>query len=183
MKYRFFFLFPFIFLPLILLGQSPDMITDHYLKALNEPGAILFTPPENWRVVDPTTLPKTVKAMVVGKGKYELPPSINLGMHPYEGSLKDYLKMVKATNEAENIEWKDLGTIKTVEGLIASLSQAELKTQWGDLRELQVILKKDDMIYILTAAAIKEEFPQFYNTFFSAMKSLRFNRDTVLTQE
>lgn len=171
-----FFLNCLIALPCCLFADSVDQITDNYLQAAEQPGAVIFTPPEGWRLSDPSQLPKSVKAMVVGKGKHELPPSINLGMHSYEGSLQDYLKMVKNLNHNDRVEWKDLGTIRTQAG-VASLSQLDMKSKWGDIREMQVILHKEGTVYILTAAAIKDEFPKFYNDFFTAMRSLRFNND------
>lgn len=133
-----------------------------------------FTPPEGWRFADAKSLPKGVQVMVVGQGQREFPPSINLGTDSYQGSLKDYLKVVKAINDAHGDQWKDLGTIRTEAGE-ASLSQLDTKMTWGDVRMMQVILIKNDTVYILTSAALKEEFPKFYKDFFRAMRSLNVN--------
>ncbi len=83
---------------------------------------------------------------------------------------------MKAINDSQGTEWKDLGTIKTEAG-DASLSQVDAKTQWGNVRTMHVILLRDGVIYIMTAAATKEEFPKYYKDFFNAMRSLRINKD------
>lgn len=147
-------------------------------EAVEEPGAVMFTPPENWVVADPKMLPPSVKVMVIGKGETGFPPSINLGMEPYKGTVRDYLKVVKAINESQNAEWKDLGQIRTQAGN-ASLSQVDMKTEWGDLRLMHVILKRGDTLYVLTSAALKDEYPKYFADFFTSMRSLRFNKDAM----
>lgn len=138
--------------------------------------AILFTPPPGWGSVDPGKLPGSVKVMVVRQDSdTSYPPSINLGMEDYKGSLKDYLKIVKAINESQHAEWKNLGTIHTEAGK-ASLSQVDMSTSWGTVRLMHVILVKKGQAYIMTAAALRDEFPRFYSEFFNAMRSLRFGR-------
>lgn len=131
-----------------------------------------FAVPEGWRYADQKSLPKHVKVMVIGKGSHEMPPSINLGVEPFDGTLSDYLKIVKNFNASQGDAWKDLGTVETNSGP-ASLSQVEIKTEWGTLKQMHVIVKEKGMIYILTAAALKQEFPRFYPTFFTSLKSLK----------
>ena len=157
-------------LTLILLILTPGIysqLTDsqNFADISQEPGAVLFTPPKNWQIADEKQLPDHVRFMVVGKGKYEFPPSINLSTEEYNGSLQDYLAIVKEINSSQGAEWKNLGTIKTEAGA-ASLSQADALTEWGPIRMMHVILLKNGTIYILTAAALKKEFPNFYQTFF-----------------
>jgi hypothetical protein len=123
-------------------------------------------------MADPKILPERVKVMVVGQGPSAFPPSMNLSMEPYSGSLKQYLKNVKNRNLAQGYEWKDLGTIRTEAGN-ASLSQVDTKSEWGTVRLMHVILLKNGTIYILTASALQEEFSQFYKDFFNSMRSLR----------
>lgn len=151
-------------------------IEENYFNNAHKEGAIMFNPPEGWHIADPKALPPSVKLMVVGKGNSIFPPSINLGIEKYNGDLKSYLKMIKSINESQGSEWKDLGTIKTQAG-IASLSQIDAKTEWGVVRMMHVILLEDETntVYILTAAALKEEFSKHYKDFFKSMKSLRFN--------
>lgn len=133
---------------------------------------VQFTPPPGWRFAEAANLPKSVKTMVVGEGKNQFPPSMNLGTEEFTGSLKDYLKTIKSVNEVRHASWKDLGTIRTEAGN-ASLSQVDMKTEWGDVRLMHVIMIHDGVAYILTAAALKDEFPSFYKEFFKAMTSLK----------
>ncbi|ADI37970.1 hypothetical protein [Waddlia chondrophila] len=141
-------------------------------KPLEEPGTVTFVPPKNWRMVDAKQLKGNVRFMVIGKGKYEFPPSINLSTEEYKGTLREYLAIVKEINSSQGSEWKNLGMIKTEAG-DASLSQADAITEWGPIRMMHVILLRDDVIYILTAASLKKEFPTLYQTFFKSFKSLK----------
>ena len=135
--------------------------------------AIMFTPPEGWKTADPKILPPSVKVMVVGPGSKGYPPSINLGIEEYAGTLKEYLKIVKAINDSQNAEWKNLGPIHTEAGK-ANLSQVDITSSHGAVRLMHVILVKGGKTYIMTAAALRDEFPRFYNEFFKSMRSLRF---------
>jgi hypothetical protein len=143
--------------------------------------AVQFTPPKGWRFADSQALSNNVLLMVIGKGQHAFPPSMHLGTERYEGTLKEYLKIVRAINDAKGDEWKDLGTIRTAAG-DASLSQLDTKTEWGDVRMLHVILIKEGTVYILTAAALKEEFPKFYKDFFRSLRSLRVNKDLLKSE-
>lgn len=168
-----------ISLTLILLILSPAVYSQstdsqNFEGISQEPGAVLFNPPKNWQIADEKQLPAHVRFMVVGKGKHEFPPSINLSTEEYNGSLQEYLAIVKQINTSQGAEWKNLGTIKTEAG-DASLSQADALTEWGPVRMMHVILLKNGTIYILTAAALKKEFPSFYQTFFKSLKSLKIN--------
>lgn len=140
----------------------------------NAQETISFKPPEGWHLADSKALPPSVKIMVVGRGSNLFPPSINLGTENYKGTLKQYLQVIKAINESHGSEWKDLGSIQTKAGS-ASLSQVDTRTEWGEVRMMHVVLIKDDQVYILTAAALKEEFSKFYKDFFNSMRSLSFN--------
>lgn len=160
----------------VSLPQNVGITDQESQRISQEPGAVVFSPPKGWHMADPEELPPHVRVMVVGKGKREFPPSINLSTEEFEGTLKDYLKIVKEINNSQGSEWKDLGTIRTQAGE-ASLSQAVSVTEWGKVRMMHVILSKNGMIYILTAAAHFEEFPKFYKMFFDAMRSLRVNQD------
>ena len=166
-------------LTIILLTLTPGIysqpsVPQNFEDISQEPGAVLFTTPKNWQITDEKQLPAHVRFMVVGKGKHEFPPSINLSTEEYNGSLQDYLTIVKDINASQGAEWKNLGTIKTEAGA-ASLSQADALTEWGPVRMMHVILLKNGTIYILTAAALKKEFPSFYQTFFTSLKSLKIN--------
>jgi hypothetical protein len=160
----------------LTVPKNFERTEEEYQRIAKEPGAVVFNPPEGWFLADPDGLPSHVQAMVVGKGKYEFPPSINLSTEEFAGSLRDYLKVVREINHSHGSEWKDLGTIRTQAGE-ASLSQADTQTEWGSVRMLHVILSREGVIYILTAAARKEEFPKFYKTFFDSLRSLHVNKD------
>lgn len=135
--------------------------------------------PEDWGMPALSVkLPPHVLFIAVGKGQHPFPPSVNLTYQPFEGTLKQYLKNVKAINEARKDEWKDLGNFRTESG-IANLSQVNAKTAWGETKTMHVILLKDGIIYILTASATKEEFPNFYKDFFNTMRSIRIVKNAL----
>ncbi len=140
----------------------------------------IFNPPSGWMAADRSKvdLPPLVKIMVVGKPASTFPPSMNLTSAPYEGTLKQYLQIVKNRNQQNKNVWKDLGTIQTQAGK-ASLSQVDSKSQWGDLRQMHVILVKNKTVYILTAAALKNEFSLYYQDFFKAMSSFRVSNNPL----
>ena len=137
---------------------------------------VLFAPPQGWFSAPTDPHFPTVKFMVVGKAATTFPPSINLSTEPYPFTLKQYLKNIKNKNAAEGNEWKDLGSIKTEAGT-ASLSQVDTLTQWGKIRRMHVILLKNGRIYILTAAALVDEFSVYYKDFFDSMRSLKIIND------
>lgn len=156
--------------------NEPAPVTSIVTSSEQRQQEVIFTPPPGWRLADKSTLPPAVRIMVVGKGTHDFPPSIHLGTDRYDGSLKDYLKLVKSINDARGSQWVDLGTIKTEAG-DASLSQLDAKTKWGEVHYLQTILIKDGTVFILTAAAAKDEFSKFYNDFFKSMQSFRFGKE------
>lgn len=129
-----------------------------------------FKAPEGWRQVDERDLPKSVKFMAMGPTTTYFPPSINLGVDEHKGTLSDYLKIVKKINESHGTEWRDLGMIQTKAGS-ASLSELVMPTEWGEIRMMHVIYLKEGMAYILTAAAMKEEFSSLLPRFYEAFRS------------
>lgn len=155
------------------LGEE-KALQESFKTLSQEPGAVMFTPPTGWFLADPKALPSNIKIMVVWKGTQEYPPSMNLAYEPYKGTLKEYLRLIDAINKKKGAEWKDLGKIQTEAGE-ASLSQVDLRSQWGVERQMHVILIKDGTVYILTAAALKDDFSKFYKEFFAAMRSLKIN--------
>lgn len=157
----------------------------HSIGAKNDAaqfGAILFDPPKGWRDADPGKYPESVQVVVVGKGKSTFPPQLNLNTEYFTGSLKDYLEIVKKYNQSQKIEWKDLGSIETQAGT-GSLSQVDVPTEWGVVRMMHVILVKDQMIYILNASALRDEFAIYYRDFFQSMLSLRYSTDPEIIQK
>lgn len=152
-------------------GHDHDHDHEHHTESHEATAQASFKSPEGWRYANEKELPSNIKVMVIGKSEYEYPPSINLGTEKFDGTIKDYLKLVKSLNQSMGKEWKDLGKIRTEAGN-ASLSQSDIKTEWGDVRMMHVILVKSGVAYIMTAASRKEEFPKFYKDFFASMRSL-----------
>lgn len=135
-----------------------------------------FTPPKDWVTVDPKTLPQQVKILVKGKGENGLPPSLNLAIEETDMDLKSYLQTIKKLHESNNEnEWKKLGSIQTSSGR-AILTQIDTKTVWGDIRMMQTIILRNRRAYILTATALKDEFPEFYREFFQSIQSLKIGK-------
>ena len=151
-------------------------VTEDFRKTALEPGAVIFNPPTGWRLADSQSLPPRTRVMVIGQGEGAFPPSINLSTEEYGGSLKDYLKIIKEISYSRKSEWKDLGKIRTQAG-DASLSQTDSVIEWGPIRMMHVILLKNGIIHILTAVALKTEFPKYYKVFFESLRSLRINQD------
>lgn len=175
--------FLFIFMALSSLScaieETPiSKKTQGKLQSL--PSSALFTPPKGWRFGDQKSLGQHVQIMVIGKGKNTYPPSINLATEKFTGTLKDYLKIVKKINDSEKIIWKDLGPIRTQAGNV-NLSQIEMQTEWGQVKMMHAIIVRDQTAYIMTAAALKDEFPDYYKDFFSSIQSLRINKDLYET--
>lgn len=162
-----------------ILIAEPTPPPRQHSESAESLGTVRIVPPPGWQMADTKTLAKNVKLMVVGKGKGQFPPSINLATESYNGTLKDYLKLVKSINAAKGIEWKDLGKIQTEAGE-GNLSQVDTKLQWGDVRMLHTILVRKGMVYIVTAAALKEEFPSLYQPFFNSMRSLSIDEEGSL---
>lgn len=133
-------------------------------------GVVHVALPLGWSLASMDTLPNSVIYAAMTKGKGAYPPSVHIVEEPFNGSLKDYLKIVKSINLRKGGEWKDLGKIKTKAGE-GSLSQLEVKNQWGNVRMLHAIILKDGSIFIITASALKEEFPSYYKVFFEIMQS------------
>lgn len=182
-------LFSLLLLPLFLFSEeiarspaekketpAPKQNTAPEQKELEH--IVLFIPPKGWSAADSAVLPSTVQFLVFGKGAHPFPPSMNLTTEPFGGSLKQYLGIVKNMNAAQGYEWKDLGTIETESGP-ASLSQVDTKSEWGEVRMMHVIFIKDNRIFNLTSAALKEEFSKFYKDFFTAVGTLRINKDIL----
>ncbi|MBA3957626.1 MAG: hypothetical protein H0X51_04420 [Parachlamydiaceae bacterium] len=178
-------LFTWIFAATVMISPTnaseADQVKSENTEKQDEVKIIQFTPPAGWRFAD-TKSQKHVHTMVVGKGQRELPPSITLGTDRSPGTLKEYLKRIKGISESKGGDWKDLGNILTDAGE-ARLVQEDMKTQWGELRIMYVILLKNGTAYILTAAALKEEFAKFYPEFFRSMRSLRITDEGAAQAE
>jgi hypothetical protein len=84
--------------------------------------------------------------------------------------------MIKSINESQGAEYRDLGVVQTAAGN-AQLVQIDMKTEWGPVRLMHAVLVYSGRAYVLTSAALKEEFTSFYRDFFLAMNSLQINKN------
>lgn len=157
------------------LSADGSDIRLHYSEGLEIPEGCVFIPPAGWLAADRSQFPENMLAMVVGKGKGPYPPSINIWIEPYRGTQKSYLKCIKETCLSEKDEFRDLGQIATASGN-AALCQVDRKTKWGEERLLHALIVRYDKAYLLTAAALKEEFADHYSQFFEAIRSMKINK-------
>jgi hypothetical protein len=138
-----------------------------------------FIPPEGWEIADPKTFKPSVKISFLKRSSKGFCPSINLAVEETQVSLNDYLKAVRAIHEQDrNTHWRALGKVRTAAGL-AQLTEIDSSTELGPIRILQLILIKEGQAYILTAAAHKEEFADYYKDFQSAFRSLTLTSDLL----
>lgn len=136
-----------------------------------------FTPPKHWDISDPSTLSPRVKIAFLKKKSNGLSPSINLAVEEVDLSLSEYLKAVKQIHERDrNNQWRQLGKVKTQAGL-AQLTEIDTTSEYGPMRILQLILVKEGKAYVLTAAALKEDFPDYYKEIQTAFRSLTLSTD------
>lgn len=144
-----------------------------------------FTPPQGWDMTDPKALPFHTKVCFIGKSSKPLRPSVNLSVEETPVTLKRYLDAVKNNNKADpNRNWRDLGKFTTPLGE-GRLTEIEVKTEVGMVRQVQLIVLKDKIAYILTAASLKEEFSKHYQTFEKVLHSLNMTQNfpATLSQE
>ena len=138
-----------------------------------------FKPPKEWQFAEPDHELSRVQVCFLGKNKKGLCPSINLASEPIAVSLAEYLKAVKDLHQADRRNsWRDLGKIQTCAGE-ARLTEIESPTEYGPLRMLQMIFVKENQAYIVTAAALKEEFSEFYREFKNALSSFTLTQDLI----
>jgi hypothetical protein len=122
-------------------------------------GHCYFIPPQGWDLADPAKLSPRVKICFLGKSSKNLLPSINLASEEVDISLKAYVDIVKRDCENDpNTHWRDLGKYTTRLGE-GRLTEREVTTECGLSRQVQLIVIKDSMAYILTAAALKTDNP------------------------
>jgi hypothetical protein len=141
------------------------------------PSLCFFTPPQGWEIADPKSLSSRVKIAFLKNTGKGFCPSLNLAVEETSVSLSDYLKAVRAIHEQDrNNQWRALGKVRTEAGL-AQLTEIDSTTEWGPIRILQLILLKEGHAYVLTAAALRDEFSKFYKEFQSAFRSVTLSTD------
>ncbi len=138
-----------------------------------------FIPPKGWEIANPEILAPRVHICFVGKSSKGLAPSINLATEKVDISLESYIEEVRKIHKSDpNSRWRDLGIYKTPMGQ-GRLTELETPTEGGMARIVQLILIKDQIAYILTAGALKEEFSHYYRTFDQALGSLQFSSNLI----
>lgn len=175
----------YLWIVLCLIGVAPSPIfakhsaTIERAAELTPASLCYFIPPQGWEIADPKGLSPRVKIAFVKNTGKGFCPSINLATEETTTSLNDYLKAVKAIHEQDrNNHWRALGKVRTNAGL-AQLTEVDSSSQWGPIRILQLIFMKDGSAYVLTAAALKEEFSDYYKEIQSAFRSLTLSFDLV----
>lgn len=148
------------------------------LLSANEP-FYYFIPPAKWDIVDPTKLKPMIKIAFVEKSGKNFKPSLNLGIQPAKVSLSEYVAAAKKQHLAlRSKKWTELGVVHTKAGL-AHLSQIDEKSQVGDIRSMQCIIVQEGLAYVLTAVALKEDFPNYHNDFIQAFESFSIHTTTA----
>ncbi len=136
-----------------------------------------FIPPSGWEIADPKSLSPHVKIAFLKHTQSGLCPSINLAVEKTSVSLNEYLKAVRTIHEQDRGNtWRALGKVRTNAGL-AQLTEIDSKSEWGPVRILQLVLLKDGYAYVVTSAALKEEFSSYYKEIQSAFRSLTLSSD------
>ncbi len=175
----------FLWVVLCIIVAVPSLIFGKHSAAIERAAELTpsslcyFTPPQGWEIADPKTLSPRVKIAFIKNTGKGFCPSINLATEETSASLNDYLKAVKAIHEQDrNNHWRALGKVRTQAGL-AQLTEIDSSSQWGPIRILQLIFMKDGSAYVLTAAALKEEFSDYYKEIQSAFRSLTLSFDLI----
>ncbi len=138
-----------------------------------------FIPPTGWEIADPETLAPRVEICFLGKSSKGLAPSVNLATESVNVSLEAYVEAVRKIHKADpNSHWRDLGKFKTPMGE-GRLTELESPTDLGRARLVQLIVIKNQTAYVLTAAALKEEFSKYYKTFDQVFRSLQLSSNLL----
>lgn len=137
----------------------------------------LFDPPGDWECAFPDHLSACIQVGFLGKGSTPFRPSINLAIEEIDVGLKRYVKAVKEIHLAQKgTVWRDLGKFNTRLGE-GRLTEIATTSPLGAVKMLQMIAVVDKTAYILTGAAIKDEFLRFQESFIQTFQSLRLAGD------
>lgn len=131
-----------------------------------------LVPPTHWEPVDKKLLAPSVKEGFFTKSKKAFCPSLNLAIeNSVLVSPEEYLRSVQKIQEEDpGRRWRKLGTLTTRAGS-AFLTSIDMETPLGNVRLLQAILLREKTAYLLTGAALQEEFPLYQETFLDAFRS------------
>lgn len=165
----------FIFLSLALNALALDLTQEATHKESKL--VVLFSPPKDWQYAMPKQVSAHVEVGFIGDGPSFFHPSINLATEEFGGTLKEYLKAVKAIHTAESkTTWRDLGKF-VMRGGEGRLTEICSPSPFGEVKLLQAILLKEHKAYILTAAVLKKEFTHLQKEILESLQSLSFHPD------
>jgi hypothetical protein len=151
--------------------------TESIAPPVQKPYYCYFIPPKGWDLADKSKMSPRVKICFLGKSSNTILPSVNLATEKVNVSLKAYIDIIKSDCEKDpNCSWRDLGKYNTPLGE-GRLTEREMKIRGSVSRQVQLIVIKDNRAYVLTAAALKEEFSSHYKTFEAVLKSLTITDD------
>lgn len=157
-------------------GSAPEAMSKGFHALSSEPGAGFFQPPNKWGLADKAESLSRVKLFAIGRGKREYPPSMNLAVEDFDGSASEYMRIVQRICSSKGHKWKDLGSLSSEAGALR-LCQVDKTTQWGDVRMMHTFFVENGRAYIVTAAALEEEFSNYYKDFHDSFRSFRINPD------
>jgi hypothetical protein len=139
-----------------------------------------FVPPNNWQSSDPKKLSKYVSIGFVGKSKSPFKPSINLASEKTDATLKEYIKAIKNSYKNDkNATVREIGKLHTEIDEDTVLLEISKKSSFGDICLLQSVTKKNDDIFVLTGAVLKEELLKYKDDFFKAFKSIKITDNLI----
>lgn len=143
-------------------------------------GAIcFFVPPEGWEFAQHPPLSSHIQIGFLGKSESPFRPSLNLAIEEVDVSLKEYLKAVREIHESEmHIQWRDLGAFSFQAGP-GRLTEMTSSSPAGEIKMLQGILVQGGCAYILTGAALTQDFPSLRATLLTALRSLTLVPDLL----
>ena len=128
-------------------------------------------PPQDWELADPAVLSEQVEAGFLKKKATSFSPSINLAKEETTVSFDEYISAVRKRHlQAPSTKWKNVGTIDTMSGK-GHLMQIDIAAKWGDVRLLQMVHLADGIAYILTAAALQEDYAEYLPIFQKIFRS------------
>lgn len=131
-----------------------------------------FQPPSEWIAVKSGDPSDRGMIAFIGKAKKDVPPSLSFTTESTELSLREYVKAVKEIHESDlHVAWRDLGefTFRAGKGRLGEICNP---TPHGEMKILQAILVQNGCAYILTGAALKDEFSEHRAALVAAIRSL-----------
>jgi hypothetical protein len=161
-------LFLSLIVPLFLFSSDPAPIP-------------LFDPPVGWECAFPEKLSPCIQIGFLGKGSTPFRPSVNMAIEEIDVGLQEYLKAVKAIHVGElGTTWRDLGKFNTRAGA-GRLTEISTTSPLGPVKMLQLIVVSGKAAYILTGAAIKDDFLRFQEAFMKTFQSFRLGEGLFST--